>query len=116
MNLPNFVNFEPFNKLRRDMRASKLGRFELPASTTPDSQVGAQAKAKPKPKPKPGVGGKKSTEASSTAAGGKVSCKGGSKGSRTGKGQARTAQAPAQTSSKAPKSTPKKATKSKSAK
>ena len=29
MSLPNFVNFEPFNVLRRKMRAENLGRFEF---------------------------------------------------------------------------------------
>ncbi len=27
MSLPNFVNFEPFNQLRRKMHAEHLGRF-----------------------------------------------------------------------------------------
>ena len=33
MNLPNFINFEPFNQLRRAMRSNKLGHYEFRAST-----------------------------------------------------------------------------------
>ena len=29
MNLPNFINFEPFNLLRHKMRILKLGDFDL---------------------------------------------------------------------------------------
>lgn len=29
MSLPNFVNFEPFNILRRKMRAEHMGSFEF---------------------------------------------------------------------------------------
>ncbi len=37
MNLPNFINFEPFNKLRRQMRVSNLGRFSIHGSDAPDA-------------------------------------------------------------------------------
>lgn len=37
MNLPNFINFEPFNKLRRQMRVSNLGTFSIHGKTAPDA-------------------------------------------------------------------------------
>lgn len=32
MNLPNFVNFAPFNQLRHRMRTDKFGTFDLNAA------------------------------------------------------------------------------------
>lgn len=91
MNLPNFVNFEPFNKLRRDMRASKLGHFQLGGdkAAKPGSGVTAQAPsgARPKPKPKPSsaasaTGGASTVKAKSAR--GKAVAKKGSTGSKAG--------------------------------
>lgn len=46
MSLPNFVNFEPFNILRRKMRAEHMGHFEF---DMPEREVKPEpAAAKPK--------------------------------------------------------------------
>lgn len=35
MNLPNYINFDPFNKLRRQMHAQSLGKFDINAARKP---------------------------------------------------------------------------------
>lgn len=37
MNLPNYINFEPFNRLRRQMRTSQLGHFSIHGKNAPDA-------------------------------------------------------------------------------
>lgn len=37
MNLPNYINFEPFNRLRRQMRTSQLGTFSIYGKDAPDA-------------------------------------------------------------------------------
>ncbi len=50
MNLPNFINFEPFNALRRQMHTERVGHFSLgrevdpPAPAKPGGTVKAKAK------------------------------------------------------------------------
>ncbi len=46
MSLPNFVNFEPFNVLRRKMRAENLGAFEF---DMPERHTQGEAAVAPKP-------------------------------------------------------------------
>lgn len=45
MNLPNFINFEPFNRLRNKMGTIKLGKFEakMSPSRTPIRRYGPGA-------------------------------------------------------------------------
>lgn len=47
MSLPNFVNFEPFNVLRRKMRAENLGQFEFDLPKR-DAKAGPKVRAKAK--------------------------------------------------------------------
>ncbi len=63
MTLPNFINFEPFNALRRKMHAERLGRFgdplppeasELGLAEVADAQQAAIAAPKAPAKKKSG--------------------------------------------------------------
>lgn len=60
MNLPNFINFDPFNKLRRQMRTNKLGHYSLEdwRKKQPQHAEAAATPAKP-PAKTAGKAGKK---------------------------------------------------------
>lgn len=52
MNLPNFINFEPFNRLRKKMHTDHLGRFSIDRDAPPPPALPAALVTKPEAKPK----------------------------------------------------------------
>lgn len=48
MNLPNFINFEPLNELRRAMGTNRLGNFRMPAAAADTAEPPSPAVARKK--------------------------------------------------------------------